>query len=106
MRKWEELDFKEQTRALNVNVPLAEEDTTYTHVRKETAFIQLVSTGPYYFDEKGKVHTGVEVKKCLPAHKLGKRQYKWDIRNQKASVKQEPPSTYAELEALEATNNN
>lgn len=101
MRKWEELDYKEQTKALLVNVPLAEDDTTYTHVSKETAFIQLVSTGPYYFDDKGKVHTGPAVTKCLPAHKLGKREYKWDVRNQKASVVQQPPSTYAELETSE-----
>lgn len=93
VRRWEELDFKEQTKALAVNVPYSPGDTTYTHVQKETAFMQLVSTGPYFFDAQGKVYTAPVVTQCEPASKLGKRTWKFDYRTRKASVVAEEVSS-------------
>ena len=86
MRKWEELTFKEQTKALGVNVPLLAEDTTYTHVSKETAFMQLVSTGPYYFDKQGKVYTAPAVTQCPPASQVANRIWKYDYKTRRSSV--------------------
>ena len=86
MRKWEELTFEEQTKALAVNVPLAQDDTTYTHVSKETAFMQLVSTGPYYFDKQGKVYTGPVATQCPLAKDVANRVWKYDYKSRKSSV--------------------
>lgn len=85
-RKWEELTYKEQSKALAVNVPLLDSDTNYQHVTKETAFIQLVSTGPYYFDKDGRVYTAPAVIQCPQAKDTVNRVWKMDYKTRKFYV--------------------
>lgn len=83
VHKWDELTAEEQTRALQVNIAgsgfLDDIDTA----RKETAFIQLVSTGPYYFDKQGKVYTGPAITVCPKAKDIVNRIAKYDYKTGK-----------------------
>lgn len=57
MKKWNELDSKEQERALEVNLQPQEGDSIEDICLRKDAWVGLVSTGPYYFDQQGVVYT-------------------------------------------------
>ena len=86
VRKWEELTIEEQTKALKVNVVGSGFLDDIETARKETAFMQLVSTGPYYFDKQGKVYTGPVATQCPLAKDVANRVWKYDYKSRKSSV--------------------
>ena len=50
MKKWSELSESERKQVLEFNCAA---------IDNQEAYIQLVSTGPYYFDDKGQAYTHV-----------------------------------------------
>lgn len=90
VRKWEELTFKEQTKALEVNVEGFDVNRTCSESEEVseriTGFIQIVSTGPYYFDKQGIVYTAPAVTQCPPASQVANRIWKYDYKTRRSSV--------------------
>lgn len=52
MRKWEELNEAEQDKAVAANVPDIQGETLDERIERVEAWVQLVSKGPYYFDNR------------------------------------------------------
>jgi hypothetical protein len=66
MKKWNELNNKQKVIAIDKNVK------DYNASSKEkllAAFVELVTTGPYYFDCKGNLYVGpTDVTVCPTRH--------------------------------------